>query len=343
MLTLPIVLPEGHEDDEVIVSVSGGKDSFGAVLAARESGIRARYVFADTGWEAQQTYDHIANVERLLGITVDRVGFPGGMVAKILARTGFPSRLRRWCTRELKVQLIRAYHDTVADAAGVDTLSVVGIRAEESEARALMPRFEYDENWGGYVFRPMLDATVEEVIALHHRHGVPLNPLYHLGFDRVGCNPCIYESKEGIELTAQHFPARIDLIRWLEQECERLRAERNVEEPGRYGHAEATFFQAKMVDHYTTERRWVPTPPKGRARGKRSAVQGAAPEGSQDKPGCWRDVKVPVWKPMHIDDVVSWSRTSKGGRQLKVIREEPSGGCFRWGMCDPPTPGASHG
>jgi 3'-phosphoadenosine 5'-phosphosulfate sulfotransferase (PAPS reductase)/FAD synthetase len=34
-----------------------------------------------------------------------------------------------------------------------------------------------------------------------------------------------------------------------------------------------------------------------------------------------------------IDKVVTWSRTSRGGRQLEMFTD-PHGGCVRWGMCE---------
>lgn len=34
-----------------------------------------------------------------------------------------------------------------------------------------------------------------------------------------------------------------------------------------------------------------------------------------------------------IDEVVAWSRTARGGRQLTLI-DEPLGGCARWGLCE---------
>lgn len=103
--------PAGHDDSVFVVSVSGGKDSTATVLALREAEIPARYVFADTGWEVPQTYDYLAELERLLSIKIDRVGKPGGMVAAAAAR--FPSRVQRWCTKELKIQPLRAYHDAL--------------------------------------------------------------------------------------------------------------------------------------------------------------------------------------------------------------------------------------
>ena len=294
-----LTTPEGHEDSEFIVSVSGGKDSTATLLAMREADIPHRAVFADTGWEAPETYDYLATLERLLGITIDRVGVPGGMRAKIRARAGFPARMQRWCTRELKVEPLRAYHDRVIAEAGSDTVSVVGLRAEESEARAKMPVFGFDDRWGGYVWRPLIAAPVADVLALHHRHGVPVNPLYKRGHSRVGCWPCIYASKDQIRLWAQDDPDSVREVAAMEIECESTRAERNAETPGRYAHEVASFFQSREST-------------KDPATGKR------------------------VYLPVHVAHVVEWAQTDRGGRQMVLLREDSDSGCFRWGMCEPP-------
>lgn len=275
-MTTMLTIPPGHEDSVFIVSVSGGKDSTATLLAMREAGIPHRAVFADTGWEAPETYEYLATLERLLSITIDRVGVPGGMRAKIRARAGFPARKQRWCTRELKVEPLRAYHDRVAEETGRDTVSVVGIRAEESDDRAKMVAFGFDDRWGGYVWRPMIDASVAEVLAWHHRAGVPVNPLYLRGHGRVGCYPCIYATKEEIRLWAMHSPESVAEVAALERECKSLRAERNEEEPGRYAHDIASYFQARRAT-------------KDPATGKR------------------------VYLPVHVGEVVAWSQTARGG------------------------------
>src|ERR1044071_3684481 len=52
-------VPEEGAGHPVIASVSGGKDSTALILALREAEIPARYVFADTGWEAGSTYRYV--------------------------------------------------------------------------------------------------------------------------------------------------------------------------------------------------------------------------------------------------------------------------------------------
>lgn len=292
--------PFPPDEFAVIVSVSGGKDSAATAARVRHVyGLSARYVFADTGWEAPETYAYLPMIERTLGITIERVGVPGGMRAKIRARAGFPARKQRWCTRELKVEILRAFHDRVAAEEDRETVSVVGIRAEESDDRALMSEWGYDDRWKGYVWRPAIDATVAEIIEQHHAVKLPLNPLYLRGHNRVGCWPCIYASKEEVRLWAENDPDRVDEVRSLEREIEQLRAGRNAETPGRYAHAQGSFFQSRMA---------VKDPQTGKRR----------------------------YLPMSVDDVVAWSKTAHGGRQGLLVREAPDSGCFRWGMCEPP-------
>jgi 3'-phosphoadenosine 5'-phosphosulfate sulfotransferase (PAPS reductase)/FAD synthetase len=215
------------------------------ILALREAELTSRFVFADTGWEAPETYAYLDTLRQRLGITIDVVGFPGGMKAKIATRAGFPSRLGRWCTGELKIEPLRRYHNVIEAAEHKETVSVVGIRGAESLARAAKVQFEDDVGWGGFVWRPLLTWSIEEVLQIHHRHAIPVNPLYLRGHSRVGCYPCIFARKEEIRLIADHAPARIDEIRAIETAVTTSRTERNAVEPGRYSHAQATFFQVK--------------------------------------------------------------------------------------------------
>lgn len=244
--TRNIELPEEGRDLTVVASVSGGKDSTALILALREAGIAARYVFADTGWEAPETMAYLDYLRETLGITIDVVGAPGGMVERVRYRAGFPGRTQRWCTRELKIEPLRAYHDALIEATDVETVSAMGIRADESESRSKMAEWEDEpegpRSWGGYLWRPLLRWSISDVLEIHNRHGVKVNPLYQRGHNRVGCWPCVYWGKEDIRLLPQE---RIDEIRGLETEATAIRRDRNRENPGRYDHEGAEFFQTQ--------------------------------------------------------------------------------------------------
>ena len=123
----------------------------------------------------------------------------------------FPSRKARFCTQYLKVipsreditALIRADHEVIVHS---------GVRAGESADRAKLIERGFDDMFGCVVNRPLLRWTLADVIALHQKYDVPLNPLYGLGFTRVGCFPCINSRKREIKLISIHFPERIDML-----------------------------------------------------------------------------------------------------------------------------------
>lgn len=278
-------------DLPLVVSVSGGKDSTACMIALREAGLAFRAVFADTGWEAPETYVYLDTLRSIFG-PIDVVRGPETLLERARRGGGFPLRAGRWCTDELKVKPLRSYHDKIGE-----TVSVVGVRAQESESRRDLPEIEDSQWWGGWVWRPLIAWSELDVYEAHRRASVPLNPLYLRGHDRVGCYPCIHERKSGIALIAEYAPGRIDEIREAERDITRLRRDRNAETPGRYAHEVATFFQ-----------------PRPSGTGVRDRAVG-------------------------IDDVVAWSRTTAGGRQLPLLPDPPSGGCFRLGFCERPSGG----
>lgn len=329
-----ISLPDQAAGLHVVASVSGGKDSTALILALIDAGIPARFVFADTGWESQVTYEYLDMLRRRLGITIDVVRarplpvadslaarlraaaglqwIDSAMVQRIHQRAGFPARMQRWCTRELKLEPLREYHDALeAQLDGGETISAQGVRGAESAKRAKMAEWEDDQEWGGWVWRPLIDWSVEDVLHLHRRHAIPVNPLYKRGHNRVGCYPCIYATKEEIQLVADHEPDRIELIDLLELWATDERVLRNAVDPGRYKHPLATYFQTR----------------KGRR------VCTVDHKCRSDRKGCHRILVDAT--PMTIRDIVAWSRTVHGApTQAELFPPAPRGGCMRWGLCE---------
>ena len=126
----------------------------------------------------------------------------------------FPSHQWAFCSHRLKRLPVLGYQQSLIDNEGYHIISWQGIRAEESVRRSCYPMWEPSPDMEGVtLYRPLMGWTVEDVVAMHRRHGLKLNPLYGLGFNRVGCMPCIQSNKHDIRVTAQKCPEAINKIR----------------------------------------------------------------------------------------------------------------------------------
>ncbi len=131
----------------------------------------------------------------------------------------FPSTRVRFCSDELKKEPIIAQVQMPILNAGDDLVSWQGVRGDESPARALLPESECKlvlpngaEMWN---YRPIIKWTVEEVFAMHAKHGIDPNPLYKQGMGRVGCMPCIHAGKDEVLEISKRFPEEFDRVaRW---------------------------------------------------------------------------------------------------------------------------------
>lgn len=111
-----------EKEEKHIVSFSGGKDSTAMLLMMLEKGMQIDdVIYCDTGVEFPEMYSHIEAVEAYTGLTITRlksektwdylffehVRTRGKYAGK--AGYGWPSMLRRWCTRELKIRPVQDY------------------------------------------------------------------------------------------------------------------------------------------------------------------------------------------------------------------------------------------
>lgn len=134
----------------------------------------------------------------------------------------FPSTKARFCSTELKHAPLNDYCMQVSkDAQAV--ISWQGVRRQESPARANLSERDIElgswepEPKGFLIYRPILDWTVDDVFAMHRKHGVDPNPLYLQGMGRVGCMPCIHARKDELRQIALRFPEEIQRVAEWEQ------------------------------------------------------------------------------------------------------------------------------
>ncbi len=169
-----------------IVPLSGGKDSAAALsIAVKAFGSESvKAVYVDTGVDFKINCEHAETLASMFGVEFSVVRAP--VREEIIAGRELPTHSSRWCTRLKIGALMRKCAEL---AGGRKALVVAGARDSESRARELEP---YVGRVGDNLFKvsPVRHWSTIECQAYCIAKGIPLNPLYELGFYRIGCFIC---------------------------------------------------------------------------------------------------------------------------------------------------------
>lgn len=76
----------------------------------------------------------------------------------------------------------------------------------------------FREKFADDLLRPVFDWSAQQVIDCILAAGLEPNPLYRMGYKRVGCWPCVMANQRDILNIARQAPERIDEIATLESE-----------------------------------------------------------------------------------------------------------------------------
>ena len=141
-------------------------------------------------------------------LTFDRLAYIKGR---------FPSRKAQFCTEHLKLAPQVRWCEENLRVQGVDFERYVGVRCDESHKRKDTPDSKWDKYFKCVVNYPIRCWSKLEVFVYLKHKGEEINPLYRMGFGRVGCAPCINSGKEAIREWAARFPEMIEKIRVWER------------------------------------------------------------------------------------------------------------------------------
>ncbi|MHC1597329.1 MAG: phosphoadenosine phosphosulfate reductase domain-containing protein [Methermicoccaceae archaeon] len=169
------------------VSYSGGKDSLAVLLLCLEVLDRVDVLFANTGLEFPETCENVHDVVRAHGLRLVESD-ANGAFWEALEGFGPPSVERRWCCKVCKLGPLASL---IAEHYPEGCVSFIGQRRYESVARAKSHRV-WRNPW---VINQVGAAPIQNWTSMHvwlylfHKHA-HYNPLYEMGYDRIGCWMC---------------------------------------------------------------------------------------------------------------------------------------------------------
>ena len=175
---------------ELRFAISFQKTSSVIVDLARSIEPEARFFYVDTGVLFPETHaTREALVERY-GIRFDR------FADSPLAEHGGEDAASLWrrdpaaCCADRKVELMHAALDEAR-------CWVSGIRRVDSETRAGIAKFGWDERFGLWKLNPLADWDDKRVWNYIKEHQVPYNELHDQGYPSIGCMPCTAKAPDG--------------------------------------------------------------------------------------------------------------------------------------------------
>lgn len=212
-----------------LIGLSSGKDSTALMgWAINESHYPQEsvvFVFTDTENEYPEVYKQIKDLNdyavdrgyapvvylRATGDWVEKFKGHALFLALAIWKGRFPSAKSRFCTEFLKIKPLEKYIAELR-AKGHEIVSHSGVRASESFERSMMPEYGNDI-FGCTVRRPLLKWTIQDVWEAHRKWALPINPLYRMGWKRVGCRLCIMSNKADVRRALRKRPEIIGIYR----------------------------------------------------------------------------------------------------------------------------------
>jgi len=188
--------------DGYYLAFSGGKDSIVILALAKEAGVKFDAHFSQCG--GVDPPELIRFIRTFPEVSIDMP--PKSMWQLIRKHKMLPTRLRRYCCRELK------------ERGGDGRLVVTGVRWEESNQRKTRRMTERCMKDGSKTYlHPIIDWSEQEVWQYIRERELPYCSLYDEGRKRVGCVLCPF-GRPGNIGDAERWPAIAKQYRRLANE-----------------------------------------------------------------------------------------------------------------------------
>ncbi|NHJ02209.1 MAG: hypothetical protein EAX86_08725 [Candidatus Heimdallarchaeota archaeon] len=191
-----------------VVAYSGGKDSLVTLDLVSKSDIEYNIIFSDTGLEYPETIDNIRKIGYFYNRKIHSNKNEGWDFWSRFNQFGPPSRNSRWCCKSAKLNPINEILDELYPREKF-VLSYIGRRRYESYGRSKESRVSKNP-WipKQITAAPISDWNAFEVYLYIKKHALTdlLNPLYNIGFVRIGCWLCPASSLSDFRIMQNSHP-----------------------------------------------------------------------------------------------------------------------------------------
>lgn len=230
--------PQLSDYDFVVLNTSSGKDSqtllrFVALQAKREGYPNEKIIcaHADLGkMEWSGTVELARTQADYYGLRLWKMARPqGDLLTHIKERGMWPSSTNRYCTADHKrgqigklfTELSDRLDDTWNAMSGpvnprrCRILNCMGMRAEESPARAKLKAFSINDRFTNGIrqvdnWLPILSWKLPDVWKDIKASGVPYHKAYDLGMPRLSCVFCIFSPPAALMIAGRHNPELLE-------------------------------------------------------------------------------------------------------------------------------------
>ncbi|MFD3908949.1 phosphoadenosine phosphosulfate reductase family protein [Streptomyces californicus] len=221
--------------DVVVVGDSGGKDSGATVhevcTRADTAGQldKVRILHCDLGTTERGHLVEWPGAMEVARAHAQQYGVPfavrrstrwASLWERIRSHGNWPGHFARYCTSDTKTAVGRDYVDEVGAELNlgrpVRAGYAMGMRAEESRARAKKPEIERNRMSGKGTLRvvttwlPIHQLTTKQVWAVHEENGIEHHDAYDQGMRRLSCRACPLAHTDDLVRSAQLNPELFD-------------------------------------------------------------------------------------------------------------------------------------
>jgi phosphoadenosine phosphosulfate reductase len=218
--------------DKIAIAFSGGRDSLVAMHLALAAKPDIPVMFINTGIEFPESVAYIRELAKNWNFNFHEVK-PNGDFWRITEEKGIPVggrgnttfmnrlseesgvKLSNSCCKHLKEKPVRQFFKKH----GLEGM-ITGLRIEESLMRKLnfadYGALRYSSDYNALVCWPLYSWTEADISRYLEQNDLPINPIYEMGYRRLGCWPCLqdmfYKDSRLFILQQQH-PKLYKIIR----------------------------------------------------------------------------------------------------------------------------------